>query len=73
MKFIGNSSVKCTKAYLYTTNLEESDEIQYQIEKFGVEIRPFNNPEKVIKETTYFFCVSVLAAESEIKNLTKFF
>ena len=29
--------------------------------------------EKIIKETTYFFCVTILAAESEIKSLTKFF
>lgn len=59
-----SSTVKCTKAYLYTNELPEYEEIQYQIEKFDIEIRPFNNMEKVIKETTYFFCVTVLAAES---------
>ena len=29
--------------------------------------------EKLIKETTYFFCVTVVAAESEVKNLAKYF
>lgn len=34
------------------------------LEGFGIEARGFTNMEKVIKETTYFFCVTVVAIES---------
>jgi hypothetical protein len=65
--------IKCTKVYLYVHELPEYDEMKYVIENFDIDVRPFSRAEKVIKETTYFFCVTVIAAETQILNLHKIF
>jgi hypothetical protein len=35
-------------------------------------VRVVSNLEKIIKETTYFFCVTVIVSESESKNVAKY-
>lgn len=58
---------------MYQVGLPEFEDIKDVLTDFDVEVREVNNMENIIKETTYFFCVTVIAAESEIKNLTRFF
>ena len=65
--------VKCTKAYIYTCDLDDHEEISDVIEEFGIEVRPFSNIDSMIKETTYFFGITVLVAESQVKKLKRTF
>ena len=65
--------VKCSKVYMYTPGLPDYSEIKATIQNFDIQVREFSNFQKVIKDTTYFFCVTVLAVESEVKNLSKYF
>ena len=73
MSYSDHPHIKCTKAYLFTEGLPDYNEIQNIIEDFSIEIRPFSHPDKVIKETTYFFSVTVLAEDKQIAHLQKIF
>lgn len=65
--------VKCSKAYIYTSGLDDHEEISDIIERFGIEVRSFNNIDSMIKETTYFFSITVLVSEHEAKTLKRTF
>lgn len=64
--------MKCSKVFLCTNGLADECEITNTIEKFQIEVNPFDNFETFIKDAVYYFCVTVLCTESEAKNLSNY-
>ena len=48
---------------MYQPSMEEQEEIEEVLEGFDLDVRKFSDPVRVIRETAYFFSITILVDE----------